>query len=101
MSTPTEPHLIPEYTDRGFKHMPLIAGADLPGGAPSASCARVYESSAASGPHLWFQVQYDGGRATVHLTVEGALRLADQIQYLARHHYHLADAAPSTSEAGA
>lgn len=93
-----EPHLAYTKTDRGFLHMPPILGAQLLSGTPSASCARVYESSAASGPHLWLQVQEDGGRAHVHLTVEAALRLADQIVFLSRNHYQLRSGDPIAPE---
>lgn len=87
MSTPTEPHLIETVTDRGFTHLPPIDGTY------DGHQARVYESSAATDACVWLNVK-DGKRAaTVHLTVENALRLADQIQHLARHHYQLAEEA--------
>lgn len=87
MSEPTElteSHLVPVVTDRGFKHMPDLRGTH------GVSAIRVYESSAASAPHIWLRAtDASGEEATVHLTVEAALRLAEQIQYLARDHYQL------------
>jgi hypothetical protein len=76
-----EPHLVPHVTDRGFTHLPEIAGT-----YPETN-VRAYESSAASQPCIWLNVT--AGKGTVHLTVEDALRLADQLQHLARNHYQL------------
>jgi hypothetical protein len=73
-------------TERGFTHMPSIPGE--PGGD-----IRVYESSAAEEPHIWLcataplDLDDQPSRATVHLTVENALKLADQLHYLVEHHY--------------
>jgi hypothetical protein len=79
----TEPHLIPVVTDRGFTHMPSVQGT-------YGELVRVYESSAASQPCIWLRIvggQHDEWAA--HLPVEAALRLAEQIQHLARNHYQL------------
>jgi hypothetical protein len=76
-------HLTPRVTGRGFKWLPPIPGEY--GGQ-----AEVYESSAASGPHLWLKVQYDDGDATLHLTVENSRLLAEQLTWLADHHYQVA-----------
>ena len=82
-------HLTPKQSNRGFAHLPAIPGAY--GGE-----AKVYESSAASGPHLWLcvteptEANKPGGpfvEATLHLTVENAAKLAEQIQYLIANHY--------------
>lgn len=97
----TEPHLIPTITDRGFKHLPEIPST-YPGGT-----IRTYESSAAMQPCIWVAAvapenlnHPDGPQmsAPIHLTIENALRLADQIQFLARNHYQLVDPTPSTPE---
>lgn len=46
----------------------------------------VYESSSASGPHLWLSVEHDGGNsysphsARAHLTVEQAVQIRDRLQ---------------------
>lgn len=54
---------------------------------------RVYESSAAMGPHIWLSMAVpewmsrSAGDPAVHLTVEDALKLADQLRYLVEHHY--------------
>lgn len=81
-------HLRPKVGgDRGFLHMPPIPST-------YGGYVRVYESSNASGPHLWVTVHEKmvGGvpvGAFAHLTVEGAVLLAQQIIYLAEHHYQL------------
>lgn len=78
-----EPYLIPTITDRGFKHMPVISGTY------DDHDVRVYESSAADGPHIWLRA-WDGERVvTVHLPVADSLQLAEQIQWLAANHYQL------------
>jgi hypothetical protein len=84
-------HLTVVTSDRGFDHLPLVPSEY--GGHVS-----VYESSAASGPHLWLRVAEDApGRrqneTTVHLTAENAWRLAEQLQKLVREHYQ-GDATP-------
>lgn len=80
-------HLQPQRSDRGFSRLPEIPGAY--GGT-----VRVYESSKASGPHIWLQVDLpaEAGRserekATIHLSAEDATKLAEQIQYLVANHY--------------
>jgi hypothetical protein len=82
-------HLTPIFTDRGFRHLPPIPGAY--GGA-----AQAYESSAASGPHVWLQVVVPADLnspngptvdATLHLTAENAVHLAEQLQHLVANHY--------------
>jgi hypothetical protein len=84
-------HLTTTTTSRGFDHLPLIPSTH--GGDVS-----VYESSAASGPHIWLRAGEDmPGKplveATVHLTAEDAWRLAEQLQHLVRQHYQ-GDATP-------
>lgn len=88
--SPSE-HLRPVTTDRGFKHFPPIRSTH--GGQVSA-----YESSAASGPHLWLRIeqprdlndpnseQFD---ATAHLTLNAASQLRDQLDALIAGHYQL------------
>jgi hypothetical protein len=83
-----EPHMIYTETDRGFIHMPPIDGTY------DDHRAKVYESSAVSQPCLWLQTADGEHKATVHLTVENALRLADQIVFLARNHYQLRSGDP-------
>jgi hypothetical protein len=84
-----KPHLTAEVTSRGFFHLPDTA--DTYGGNVS-----VYESSAAIGPHLWLTVEERVDKsdpnsrlqdATVHLSIEQAEQLIEQIQYLIRNHY--------------
>lgn len=87
-------HLRPTKTDRGFQHLPPIPATH--GGRPAGQ-AYVYESSAANGPHLWLGVEQpadsnhpDNGAvigARIHMRVEDAVRLAEQILYLVEHHY--------------
>jgi hypothetical protein len=82
----------PTYSSRGFKYMDPIPSAY--GGHVA-----VYESSAASGPHLWVAVKQDraarlDGRdteATAHLTLDDATRLRDQLTYLIENHYQVSD----------
>lgn len=82
-------HLEVTTTDRGFKHLPPI---------PSGYGGQVvvYESSAATGPHVWLKAEAPVDlnepagpthEVPIHLTVENALRLADQLRYLAENHY--------------
>lgn len=60
---------------------------------------KVYESSAASGPHIWLNVQTDvgaltqqkPGEGTAHLTLEQAELLRDQLSHLISHHYQTED----------
>jgi len=87
-------HLAYTTTDRGFDRMPAIPSA-YPGGH-----VQVYESSAASGPHIWLTAtapenlnEADGNKlsAPIHLTAEDAWKLADQIRHLVRHHYQGGD----------
>jgi hypothetical protein len=82
-------HLVPDMSNRGFKHMPQIEGA-YPG------FVRVYESSAASAPHVWLDASTpidlnnpEGGwsGAAVHLSMAGLGQLIDQLIYLRDHHY--------------
>lgn len=82
-------HLEVTTTDRGFQHLPPIPSSY--GGEVA-----VYESSAASGPHLWLKAtapvdlnEPDGPTHSVpaHLTIEDAEHLADQLHYLITNHY--------------
>ena len=79
----------PSYSDRGFAHMPAVPseyGGDV----------RVYESSAAMGPHIWLTAtapvslnEPDGPtvKAPIHLTLANAVVLRDQLTYLINNHY--------------
>ena len=81
---PIPAHLEPIWTDRGFKHMPAIQGRD------EDEVVKVYESSAADGPHVWLRVEEDRvSYASAHLTLEHAAELRDQLDYLIRNHYQL------------
>jgi hypothetical protein len=85
--------LTPEYSERGFKHFPPIPsayGGDI----------RVYESSAASAPHVWIRTvcpvdlnKPDGPavEAVAHLHIDDAIVLRDQLTYLLEHHYQVGD----------
>jgi len=82
-------HLTSKRSNRGFTRLPAIPGAY--GGEATA-----YESSAASGPHLWLSIKepVDANRpggpmveATLHLTADNAVKLAEQLQYLVANHY--------------
>lgn len=87
-------HLDYTTTDRGFDRMPPIP-SQYPGGS-----VQVYESSAASGPHIWLNAvapvnlnEPDGPTvdAPIHLSCEDAWKLADQLRHLVRHHYQGGD----------
>jgi hypothetical protein len=76
-------------TDRGFIHMPKVPSS-YGGGV------KVYESSAASHPHIWLTAQApanlnlrDGEQveAPIHLRIEDAVTLYRQLGFLIRHHY--------------
>lgn len=84
------PHMRPELSNRGFKHMPALDVAY--GGRLSA-----YESSAAEEPHLWLNavaVNHPGmpgsdkTTATIHLSLDDAVRLIQQLDWLIANHYH-------------
>jgi hypothetical protein len=90
-------HLTPIVSDRGFSRLPSIP-SDYPGGR-----VRVYESSAASSPHIWLTAtapvdlnEPDGPKAEapIHLSAENAWKLADQLRWLVEHHYQC-DARPA------
>lgn len=82
-------HLEVETTDRGFKHMTRIL-------SEYGGYVKVYESSAASGPHLWLSVTCPSDlnnpdsepiEAIAHLTLESAEKLVEQIDWLVTNHY--------------
>lgn len=85
MSDPIEP----DKSGRGFAHYNAVPGA-YGGGV------RVYESSAASGPHIWLAASQPSNlndpqsplvEATVHLTLDNARILRDQLTHLIENHY--------------
>lgn len=92
--TMSSEHLEPLVSKRGFDHMPPVPSTY--GGQ-----VRVYESSAASGPHIWLllddvpdNLNDPAGvrlHAFAHLKVENALKLAEQIQKLCKDHYQGAE----------
>lgn len=76
-------------SDRGF-----IQGTEIESGY--GGFIKVYESSAASHPHIWVNVvcplnlnepQGQMIEAVAHLTIENAENLRDQLQYLIDNHY--------------
>lgn len=77
----------PQTSDRGFKHFDAVPSTY--GGGVT-----VYESSAASSPHIWLRAEenmkaQDSSESTVHLTLESATELRDQLSYLIENHYQL------------
>ncbi|MGE5827592.1 MAG: hypothetical protein ACM30G_04410 [Micromonosporaceae bacterium] len=92
--TEQDDHLSYTKTDRGFKHLPAIPGTH---GERPAGRVRVYESSAASDRYVWLSVEQPADRnhpengqvveATIHMRLEDAVKLAEQIGWLAEHHY--------------
>lgn len=79
-------HLTVTKTDRGFSRLPTIPS--VYGGHVAA-----YESSGASDAYLWLKVRDESDRngpateSHAHLTVEDALRVADQLVHLVANHY--------------
>ena len=72
-------------TDRGFTHADPIPGVAGYGGQ-----VRVYESSGAAAPRLWLMtIDGEGNEATIHLELDDARRLLDDINRLADNHYQL------------
>lgn len=87
-------HLTTTTSDRGFDAYPPIPSEY--GGEVS-----VYESSAASGPHIWLRAReamrgQPEVEAALHLTAENAWRLSEQLRALVRDHYK-GDATPEDS----
>ena len=89
LSEPPE-HLRFTTTDRGFDHMPPIKGNH------EGCQVRVYESSSASQPSLWLRAESPANlnipegptvHAVVHLPVDDAWKLAEQIVRLVQNHY--------------
>lgn len=79
--TLTPQHLEPIASARGFVALPALA-------ATYGGEIRVYESSAASGPHLWINsTDKDGREVTLHVTAETAWKFAEQIITAVRNHY--------------
>lgn len=76
-------------SDRGFKHLEEIV-------CSYGSGVRVYESSAASQPYIWLRVEQGKhgsslGEATAvaHLTLEQAIDLCGQLEWIIDHHYNV------------
>lgn len=69
------------YSPRGFAQKHTIVGT-----YPS-SGIRVYESSVASGPHLWIEVKDGKTLAAVHMDIENAKEFAHDILDLVEAHY--------------
>jgi hypothetical protein len=82
----------PTLSERGFKHFDPIPGTY--GGD-----VRVYESSAADSPHVWVRIvqppqpsdddRANRGDLTVHLRLEDAALLREQLEYLVAEHYQV------------
>lgn len=88
-------HLTKTTSGRGLDSLPSIPSEY--GGEVT-----VYESSAASGPHIWLKAEApvnlnepNGAThtAAMHLTAENAWKLAEQLMHLVRNHYQ-GDASP-------
>lgn len=81
----------PTVTERGFqRHAPILSSY---GGH-----VEVYESSAASGPHIWLRVESPADlnnplgpsvEGIAHLTLEDATLLRDQLTQLIDNHYQV------------
>lgn len=76
------PHLQARLSERGFTQMPRIWIDDR------GASVRVFESSAAEGPHVWLAItNHRLAEAFVHLSTEQAVQVAEQLQYLVDNHY--------------
>ena len=84
-------HLSPTTSARGFLRLPPIPS--VYGGE-----VEVYESSMASGPHIWLKAttpdnlndpQGEQVEAVAHLTIEDAAKLAQQLNHLIDNHYQV------------
>lgn len=92
MTTSDSPtHLVPIMSNRGFLRLPPVAGINYGGQV------RVYESSNAEVAAIWLKAEESPntrspmdhpGDATVQLTLDEAVKLADQI-YLLRDQHHM------------
>lgn len=89
----SDDHLIATRSDRGFLRLPAIPS--LYGGH-----VEVYESSGAESPRVWLRAvaptnlnEPDSAKveAPIHLTVEAAAQLAQQLLFLVEHHYQTCD----------
>lgn len=87
MSDPTQP----DKSGRGFAHYNAVPG-EYGGGV------RVYESSAMSAPHIWLAATCPSNmndptsppvEAVVHLTLENAQIVRDQLTHLIENHYQV------------
>lgn len=88
-------------SDRGFKRfeaVPSTYGGEV----------KVYESSAAEGPHLWLNAtapvslnEPDGAQVTaaLHITLDAAALLRDQLDYLVQNHYQRVEEVEALAEA--
>lgn len=78
-------------SDRGFKQYALIEGKN--GGDPRrANSVRLYESSSATEPMIWLKAKdcdEGSGVGIVHLSLESAQELRDQLEHVIRNHYQL------------
>lgn len=81
----------PTVTDRGFKHY-------APAPSEYGGEVKVYESSAASGPHIWLSAVCPANlndpsgasvEAVAHLTLDNATLLRDQLTHLIENHYQV------------
>lgn len=77
-------HMIPHVSDRGLLFMPSVSGT-----YPSDQIG-LSESSSASDAAIWLRSSQSGTRATsIHLTLEAAGQLRDQLTYLIENHYQV------------
>lgn len=83
-----------ETTDRGFKHYtPVVTGYG--------HAVRIYESSAASEPHVWMAINgglsavgEKPGEAHVHMTFEQTDEVVVRLMACKANHYQVADQEP-------
>ena len=82
---PEENMTEPKMSERGF------AGFGPIDGTYPATSVSAYESSAAFNPSLWLNIAVMDSELAVHLTLEDAATLRDQITWLIDNHYQIKD----------
>lgn len=69
------------YSARGFAQHQWIPGGTSYGGA-----VRAYESSSATAPRIWLNIEVGEQSATIHLSLDSARELAHDLLDLANRH---------------
>lgn len=89
MLRPAEPaapaEAAPHVSDRGFRGF-AVAGRDD-------EVVEIFESSLASGPHVWLQIgdptMGEGSSASAQLSLDAVREVRDRLDWFLAHHYQL------------